>query len=161
MDNRPAIIVFILFGFVLIGAVVIAGYLLLRGSLSPKPQPSPTPQPSITQLSYSVEGPVVANELYRSSTITITPQTRTLVIYQTYQNTPIVSETFPNNQTAFNQFLAAAATAGVVRKASGDISGNPGGAWGGRAILSNFNERRTSLWQVTIYRKPHLAGWAG
>jgi hypothetical protein len=150
MDNRPAIIVFILFGFVLIGAVVIAGYLLLRGSLSPKPQPSPTPQPSITQLSYSVEGPVVANELYRSSTITITPQTRTLVIYQTYQNTPIVSETFPNNQTAFNQFLAAAATAGVARKASGDISGNPGGACptGNKYIYETKNSTTTvsSLW---------------
>lgn len=150
MDNRPAIIVFILFGFILIGAVVVAGFLLLRGTFGPKAQPSPTPQPQITQLEYTVEGPVVANELYRSSTITVNPQARTLVIYQTYANTPVVSETFPNNQAAFNQFLAAAVAAGIARKAPGTTTNNPGGACptGNKFIYETKNGTTTvsSLW---------------
>jgi hypothetical protein len=91
---------------------------------SQSPSPSPVPASSTSQLEFLVQGPVVANELFRAATITITPTTRTLTVYATYTNQALLTQTYDNNTNAYDQFWGALQTTGFPNR-TGNL-GAPG-----------------------------------
>lgn len=56
---------------------------------------------------WTVRGPIVADEKFRSYQITITPSTRTYVTYSGYLDQVIDTKTYSNNVKAYEQFVYA------------------------------------------------------
>ena len=50
-------------------------------------------------------GPVVGNESRQSVSLTVTPQNRFFALLQTYELTPVETQTFDNNLTAYSYFM--------------------------------------------------------
>lgn len=59
------------------------------------------------QVRYTIDGPINASEDHRSVQITISPNNRNLTVYQGYQGSAIVNQSYPNNQQSYSDFLAA------------------------------------------------------
>ncbi|HUD11771.1 MAG TPA: hypothetical protein VMS08_05140 [Candidatus Saccharimonadia bacterium] len=76
-----------------------------------------TPDPTGSVLQITIQGPVVANELYNSATITVSAGTRVATVYQTYTSQVVFQQTFANNDQALAQFRSALQTAGFTSKA--------------------------------------------
>lgn len=67
-----------------------------------------------TTLRLYVDGPVIADEKHQSMQIVISPTSRTVTLYKTYQNVAFKNSTFPNNQKAFDAFAQALDRAGFT-----------------------------------------------
>lgn len=65
-----------------------------------------------TTLRLSVDGPVIANENHQSMQIDVTPKSRVVTLYKTYNNTAFKQTKYDNNQKAFESFAAALDRAG-------------------------------------------------
>lgn len=63
----------------------------------------------------TVRGVIVADEEFRSYTITITPTSRTLTTYSGYQDAPISQIAASNNTPAYEQFVYALDRANLVK----------------------------------------------
>ncbi len=66
-----------------------------------------------------IEGPVEADELHTALTISISAGARSIEGDATYQNQPINSQTYTNNQAAFNDFMQALQNAGFTKATKG------------------------------------------
>jgi len=120
MDNRRNIL--LLGGAVLAILFVIALFSLgKQGSQSTPNQPinlmDNTTDDSIVTL--IVEGPVEANELHTTLTISVSADSRSIEADQTYQNQPVGVQTYGNNQAAYNDFLQALQYANFTKVAKG------------------------------------------
>lgn len=67
-----------------------------------------------TILRLRVDGPVIADEKHQSMQIDITPTSRTVTLYKTYQNVEFKKSTYTNNQKAFEAFAQALDRAGYT-----------------------------------------------
>lgn len=106
----------------LVVIVIIAVYSVGKKTPS-KPAPSQisltdyTTDGSTVQL--TIEGPVNADELHRSSSISVSRDGRAVEFDKTYGDIPITSANYVNNQDAFDDFMAALQNAGFTKQAKG------------------------------------------
>lgn len=68
------------------------------------------------ELSFTIMGPVVSDEFYRSGSITVSPSARTIAAYKNYTNTLVDSKTYANNPEAFRQFANALQISGFTKQ---------------------------------------------
>ena len=63
---------------------------------------------------YTVRGPIVADENFRSYQITITPLNRSMTVYQGYLERPLETFSYANNTRAYEQFVYALDKANIA-----------------------------------------------
>lgn len=73
-----------------------------------------------TTLRLYVDGPVIADEKHQSMQIDITPNSRTVTLFKTYQNVVFKKTAHTNNQKAFDAFAQALDRAGYTVSLSAD-----------------------------------------
>ena len=109
----------------IVALVVLVFVLVVRGfSGSPK-QTKPQTQLSdytntSTVMRMTIEGPVVADANYNEIRITVGRDANTVEIVNGYQNKVVQAKTYPNNSTAYGNFLRAIDLLGYTR---GDTTG--------------------------------------
>ncbi len=110
----PIIIIILVVAFVIAGLVSL-GRLFFAGGGSTTAAPEST-ESVLTSLkniengrsvSWTVRGPIVADEQFRSYQITVSPSERKFVTYSGYLDQVIDSKSFTNNQKAYEQFVYA------------------------------------------------------
>ena len=62
---------------------------------------------SQSQVRYTIDGPINASENHRSVQVTVSPSDRNLTVFQGYQGSAIINQSYPNSQQAYSDFLAA------------------------------------------------------
>lgn len=67
-----------------------------------------------TSVSLTLKGPVTAPEKHVEQTFTITNSQRSITIYKAYSESPAFTETYENNQTAYEDFMRALQNAGFT-----------------------------------------------
>lgn len=60
-----------------------------------------------SQMRYVIAGPVVANQNFRQTTISVSATQAVVEVTKGYEQPPVLSRAFANNQTAFNAFISA------------------------------------------------------
>lgn len=114
----PIILVIIIVAIV-IAALVSIGRALFFGSSQPA-----APDPAITALhdtsglasvQMDVRGPIVANENFHSYRIAVSPSSRTITVFNSYQNQPGDTQQLGNNQKAYEQFVYALDKANMIK----------------------------------------------
>jgi hypothetical protein len=75
-----------------------------------------------SEVRLTIEGPVNADELHRSTTISVSRDGRAIEADKTYNDVPAASATYQNNQDAFDDFMQALQNAGFTRQASGSTT---------------------------------------
>lgn len=123
----PIIIVIVVVALV-IAALVTVGRMLFSGGGSSEANDSPAAslQESVLDKSsdravrWTVRGPIVADEKFRSYQITITPTSRTFVTYSGYLDQVNDTKKYDNNARAYEEFVFALdkADIGATRKSS-------------------------------------------
>lgn len=122
----PIIIVIIVIALI-VAAIVTVGRLVIGGSGSSdsKKTAANSLQESILDRSakrsvrWTVRGPIVADEKFRSYQITISPSSRTYITYSGYLDQVMDTKTYDNNAKAYEEFVYALdkANAGATRSA--------------------------------------------
>lgn len=109
----PIIVVVIVIAL-LIAALVTVGRMLFAGnSTTQVPQVTSSIRNEVLDtgttrgVRYTVRGPIVADEKFRSYQITVTPSSRVYVEYAGYLEREVRRETFANNMQAYEQFVYA------------------------------------------------------
>lgn len=121
------------FGLIIIVIAVVVGTILIRNIVdgnNSTTQKVSTAKQVVSQikegtiLRLRVDGPVIADEKHQSMQIDITPTSRTVTLYKTYQNVEFKKSTYANNQKAFEAFAQALDRAGyTVGSASAKYTG--------------------------------------
>lgn len=75
-------------------------------------------------VSFTARGPIVADEDFRSYSITISPSSRTISTYQGYSNKLIKSASYANTPVAYEQFVYALDNAGILKSKTLDPEKN-------------------------------------
>jgi hypothetical protein len=108
---------------------------------------------SDSQVRYTIDGPIIASENYRSVQITISPTDRNLTVFQGYQGSAIINQTYPNNQQAYADFLAALQHVDftAVRSVSSSLSSQSICPTGNRSRyqLLEANKKLMDLWSAS------------
>lgn len=116
----PLIIIILIVALV-IAALVSVGRLFFTGGSSTSKAPDST-ESVLTALHdtsdghavrWTVRGPIVADEKFRSYQIEVTPNERSYTTYAGYLDQAIATKTYPNNTQAYEQFVYALDKAGV------------------------------------------------
>lgn len=120
MNSRTyRIVIIICLILVVVGSIFAVSQLRSGGGGNAKPTPTPTPVTFAGQedgeFTMTVQGPIVANELFHSSTITVSASNRTFTAYTTYDNVVSANTTFGNNLEAYQQFATAMQNAGYSK----------------------------------------------
>lgn len=111
------------FGLIAIVVAVVVGTILIRNIVDDNKgitQKVSTNQQVSAQVKEGatfrlrIEGPVIADEKHQSMQIDVTPTSRTVTLYKTYQKTEFKKSTYPNNQKAFEAFAQALDRAGFT-----------------------------------------------
>jgi hypothetical protein len=114
----------VVLGIIVVLALILFGvYRVLRPS-NPAPKPG-TPPANInlldyidrnTQVRYTIEGPVTANENHNTIRIAVTKDNRIIEVLSTYNGDTTISQTFTNNAAAFEDFMYAINGAGFMKR---------------------------------------------
>lgn len=102
---------------------------------------------------YTVRGPIVADENFRSYQITITPTSRLMTVYSGYLDKPLDTKTYGNNTKAYEQFVYALDKADIAKTRTAkdeDLRGvcaNNGRAY--KFEIMNTGETTNALWTST------------
>ncbi len=151
-----------------IGAVIFVvgiSFFIFRSSPAQRPNPKPVPSPTPTpltlldytdiddaQVSFSIEGRVIAKEQHYSQTITVAKLHRQLDLFQSYSGTAYQTTSLDNSQPAFDDFMHAIHDAGFEsstknpKAAATDTGLCPFGqrytyqfTQGGKTLMSNWS----------------------
>lgn len=154
------IIVTILVVAIVIAAVVALGRVLLGGGSSDSTTDSTTTMSSLVldtsasrSVSWTVRGPIVADENFRSYLITVSPSSRTYTVYSGYLGSVLSTDTYNNNVRAYDEFVHALINANITntRNTSGDdlrgVCATGGIAYKFETL--NNDEADTSIWSST------------
>lgn len=154
----PIIITIIIVALV-ISALVAVGRMMFGSNDGSSTDSAPTISSSVLDTTanrsvrWTVRGPIVAEENFRSYQITVGPNSRTYTVYSGYLGSVVSTQTYPNNTRAYEEFVHALTNADITSTrtaASDDIRGVC--ATGGIAYkfeALNNNEADQSLWSST------------
>lgn len=126
------IIVTIVIVALVISAIVALGRMLFSGSGSSSTTTTNSISSSVLDTNanrsvrWTVRGPIVAEENFRSYQITVTPNSRNYTVYSGYLGSAISSEDYDNNTRAYEEFVHALINADITNTrtaASDDIRG--------------------------------------
>jgi hypothetical protein len=116
--GRNLIIIVVVVIFMVGAAIFFVAQIGRRSLLSPPVStPAPIAKAQISEVRLVAQGPIVANELFVSLTLTANASQRTLTATSTYTNQVIDSEVLDNNDEAYSQFLDALLNAGFIKPA--------------------------------------------
>ncbi len=110
------ILLVIIITIVAVAAVIAIGRALFGDGSSNNPQPNPNIEDAKTALlstdvdrsvRLTVRGPIVANENFRSYSITITPDSREMITYEGYLDNQIDRKRLDNNTKAYTELVYA------------------------------------------------------
>jgi len=117
----PIIIVIIVVALV-VAALVTVGRLLFSGSSSSSDDKNTTSlQESVLDrtasrsVRWTVRGPIVADEKFRSYQVVVSPSNRTFVTYSGYLDQVMETKTYNNNVKAYEEFVYALDKAGISK----------------------------------------------
>jgi len=140
-------------GFLIFVGLCIFGFTLFHHSGPPKTVPQPIYLPNYasteTVTKFVIDGPVVYNGTHREIDITVGQNQNSIAIVEGYQGSVLSSNTYPNNQAAYNEFLHALQIAGFTK--SQKIKGSDIGACatGERyylEVIGSFGNNIQNLW---------------
>lgn len=102
---------------------------------------------------FSVEGPINAIENHRTTTISVSPNTRNVTVYTGYQGQVLTSKTYPNDTKSYSAFLAALNRAAFTKerplaKGISSVSVCPTASRNHYLIVDN-NKDVMDLWSAT------------
>jgi hypothetical protein len=157
-------------GVLLGGALLIFGaYQAIRLAMSSRP--APPKQLSLvdylgdetTKVTLTALGPVEADEEHASVTISVTRSNRQLQVVKTYGGTAVINEDYPNNATAFEDFMRALQLAGFLRTRSGTPSELGQCPRGQRYVYELIHKNRSVVrsWSSTCSKDGTFAGTPG
>lgn len=116
----PIIIIILVVAFIIAGLVSLGRLFFTSGSsTTATPESTESVLTSVKNtengrsVSWTVRGPIVADEQFRSYQITISPSERKFVTYSGYLDQVTDSRSFTNNQKAYEQFVYALDKAGI------------------------------------------------
>ena len=116
----PVIIIIVVVALV-IATLVTVGRMMLTGGSSEAPskdtasmQDALLNQDPDRSVSWTVRGPIVADEKFRSYQITVSPSARTFVTYSGYLDAVVATKTYDNNLNAYEQFVFALDKTGIA-----------------------------------------------
>jgi hypothetical protein len=69
-----------------------------------------------SQVRFTIEGPVNANEAHNSIQVTVNKDNRVIEVLRTYATQVTTAQTFANNQTAYEDFMTALNNAGYIKR---------------------------------------------
>ncbi len=153
------IIVTIAIVALIIAAVVAVGRMLFSGSNTSSTSTTSSISSSVLDTSsnrsvrWTVRGPIVADENFRSYQITISASSRSYTVYSGYLNSVVSVKSYSNNDTAYDQFVHALVNADITstRSASNDdlrgVCATGGIAYKFEAL--NGSDADQSLWSST------------
>ena len=115
----PVIIIIIVVALV-IAAIVTIGRMVFSGNSSSNDavdtasmQQSLLNESSDRAVRWTVRGPIIADEKFRSYQITVSPSERTYTVYSGYLDTVLRTKSYGNNADAYEQFIYALDKTGV------------------------------------------------
>jgi len=116
----PIIVTIIVVALVVAGLVAL-GRLIFGGSSSNSTQSTTTTlKDSVLDTSatrsvrWTVRGPIVADENFRSYQITVSPNDRTYTVYKGYLDSITSTQTYINNERAYDEFVHALVNADIT-----------------------------------------------
>jgi hypothetical protein len=118
------IIIIILVVALVIAAVVSIGRLIFTNSSTSAPAGVETTETILSALHetgdsrsvrWTVRGPIVADEQFKTYTITISPTARSFMTYGGYEEQVIATKTYGNNTKAYEQFVYALEKANIAK----------------------------------------------
>ena len=116
-------------------------------------------------VSFQTDGVINGNDQHRQITISVSKNSRTLTVYQGYQGSVLSTQSFANNEDAFQSFLNAIYNAGFTKVKSNSTQTNIAGACplGNRFIYSSQNIAGAPepLWAATCSAKIGTFGGNG
>lgn len=102
---------------------------------------------------YTIDNPVSANQTHSQISITVGRDAATLNVYRGYQEEVLRTQTYPNNQTAYANFLRALQVAGYTTgKDDADLRDERGFCPAGRRYIYEIKDGATStqrLWSTS------------
>lgn len=127
----PIIIVVLVIALV-IAAVISVGRMIFFSSSSSQDKVADSMSTSLVDtdesrsVRWAVRGPIVANEKFQSYQITVSPSSRSYMVYTGYLDQVVLTHKYENNRQAYEQFVYALAKADVTNTrnaADNDIRG--------------------------------------
>ena len=154
----PIIIVIIVVALV-VAALVTVGHMIFSGSSSDSSDKGTSLQDAVLDTTaersvrWTVRGPIVADENFRSYQITISPTSRTFVTYSGYLDQVTDTKTYDNNTKAYEEFVFALDKASVSKtRSSSDTEFRGVCATNGIAFMFetiNDGDVDNSIWSST------------
>ncbi len=128
----PIIIIIVVVALV-IAALITVGRLIFSGGSNDSTQTNTASLQDAVQnrstdraVRWTVRGPIVADEKFRSYQITVSPSSRTFVTYSGYLEQVLETKTYDNNARAYEEFVFALTKAGITntrKNADADLRG--------------------------------------
>jgi hypothetical protein len=115
----PLIIVILVVALVIAALVSIGRVIFTSGNTSSAPESTDAVLSAVRNtgvdrsVRWTVRGPIVADEDFRSYQITVSPTERTYVTYSGYLDHVNDTKTYPNNERAYEEFVYALDKAGI------------------------------------------------
>ncbi len=109
----PMILIVVIAVIIIVGIVSLIRIIFFSGSNTPPPSQADTSRTALLDTSQghsvkvTVRGPIVANEAFRSYTIVIDPNLRSLTTYTGYTETVVDNVSLANDTASYEQFVYA------------------------------------------------------
>lgn len=159
MPKKHRLIIFltIILGLVLIFTIFTRGGSNKTQTKKEKPQP---PKPLVltdyierdSKVVFTVDGQVVADEKHQAVRITVGRSSKQIEILQGYQGNVIKSQSFDNNQQAYDVFLRALSRLGFAKKRSTTVTDERGVCPTGQRYISQIidnNDQVLRTWSIS------------
>jgi hypothetical protein len=122
MNNNNGSRIAVVLGIIVVLALLLFGvYRVIRPSTPKKPAtPAATNLLDYvdrdTQVRFSIEGPVTANENHNTIRVAVTRDNRIVEALSTYDATTSISQSFSNNAASFEDFMYSLNNAGFIKR---------------------------------------------
>ena len=110
------VVAFVIAGLVMVGRMIFSGDKQSNGDKKNGPTlvDSVLNQDESRSVRWTIRGPIVANEKFKSYQITVSPSERTFVTYSGYLDDVIDTKKYSNNKQAYEQFVYALNNANIT-----------------------------------------------
>jgi hypothetical protein len=162
---------FIGVGVVILLLLFVVVFVFNRGDETPKPTQNTEQAAELTsyadknsEVSLTVIGQLVGNDQHRSVRITISANERRMEVLSGYDQQVLSSQSYENNQAAYEAFLSALGGQGFTRSKKTNITDSRSVCPTGQHYefrLSENGEEKSNLWSVSCDRSGNFNGRAG